>query len=69
MVAIEKAAPERSTVLYAAVLEALPTLGLSQEELGQVIGLDRTTISRRKEQGFDPKSKPGEKARKTQGKF
>ena len=43
-------------VLTKALLNAGKALGLSQAELGEVIGKDRTSISR----GLDPSSKSGE---------
>lgn len=42
-----------------AVLEAGSALGLSKQEVGEVIGKDRTSISR---SGITPGSKPGELA-------
>lgn len=45
-------------VLAKAVLKTAKALGLTQEELGQIIGRDRTSIAR----GIDPKSKTGELA-------
>lgn len=46
-------------VLGRAAVRAAERLGLSQADLAEVIGRDRTTISRR---GIDPQSKPGELA-------
>ncbi len=45
-------------VLTRAVGNAARALGLSRQELGRVIGRDRTSLSR----GVDPDSKPGELA-------
>lgn len=45
-------------VLCKAFLNAGKELGMTQKELGKVIGKDRTSISR----GIDPKSKAGELA-------
>lgn len=45
-------------ILAKAVLNAGKALGLSQTEVGRVIGKDRTSISR----GLDPTSKAGELA-------
>jgi Protein of unknown function (DUF2384) len=45
-------------VLSKALLNAGKALGLSQSTVGQVIGKDRTTLSR----GIDPQSKSGELA-------
>ena len=45
-------------VLTQAVGNAARILGLNRQELGRIIGRDRTSISR----GIDPHSKPGELA-------
>jgi len=45
-------------VLAKAVVNAGRRLGLSQDQVGAIIGRDRTTFSR----GLDPESKPGELA-------
>jgi hypothetical protein len=47
-----------SMTLSKAFLNAGKALGLSQDELGQIVGRDRTTFRR----GLDPESKPGELA-------
>ena len=56
------ATPRRSVdpeaVLSKAVLNAGRALGLSQAEIGRVVGKDRTTLRR----GLDPESKSGELA-------
>ena len=49
---------ESRTVLSKALLNTGKELGMSQAELGNVIGKDRTSISR----GIEPKSKAGELA-------
>lgn len=49
---------DESAVLSKALLNAGKALGLSQSDLGKVIGRDRTSISR----GVDPGAKPGELA-------
>ena len=49
---------EDKAVLSKALLNAGKVLGLSQADLGRVIGKDRTSITR----GLDPKSKSGELA-------
>lgn len=54
--ALRNRAPE--AVLAKAAVRAASALGLSREELGKLIGRDRTSISR----GIDPDSKPGELA-------
>lgn len=49
---------ERKAILAKAFLNAGKALGLSQTDLGRVIGKDRTSIAR----GIDPESKSGELA-------
>ncbi len=51
--------PDAAAVLAKATLRAAERLGLSRSELGQVLGRDRSSISR---SGIDPESKPGELA-------
>lgn len=59
----ELLAPTREVVLSKAVLAAAEQLGLNQAELGRVLGVDRTRISRIKHQhNLDPASKSGELA-------
>ena len=53
------AQPEPRRVLATALVNAGKELGLTQHDLGQVIGKDRTVLSRG---GLDPCSKPGELA-------
>ncbi len=55
-----KAQPDPSQVLGTAVLRAAARMGLSRGELNQVIGRDRSSISR---SGVDPDSKSGELAK------
>ncbi|MFO8003471.1 MbcA/ParS/Xre antitoxin family protein [Thioalkalivibrio sp.] len=52
-------APERAEVLREALVNTGKALGLTQAELGAVIGRGRTDISRG---NIDPDSKPGELA-------
>lgn len=49
--------PDARRVLAQALVQAGKDLGLTQKELGDVIGRDRTGLSR---SGLDPDSKPGE---------
>jgi len=53
-----QAQPDQKHVLAKAVVKAGKALGLSKEEVGNVIGRDRTSIAR----GVDPHSKSGELA-------
>ncbi len=58
MNALVKEAPESKMVLATAVLNAARSMGVTQDELGDIIGKNRTTIAR----GIDPASKSGELA-------
>ena len=55
-----KVQPDPATVLGKAVLRASERMGLSRSELGEVLGRDRSSISRA---GVDPDSKAGELAK------
>jgi len=57
---IQESDPEASAVLGKAVMRAGERLGLSRAELADVIGRDRSSISR---SGVDPHSKSGELAK------
>ena len=58
MATLHAANIDESGVLSKAVLNAGKSLGLSQAEIGRIIGKDRTSIAR----GLDPSSKTGELA-------
>ena len=58
--ATEKQLPEPSRVLATAVLRASERMGLSRTDLSDIIGRDRSSISR---SGVDPDSKSGELAK------
>jgi len=58
MNALVKKSPDSKMVLTKAVLNAARTMGITQIELGHIIGKDRTSIAR----GLDPASKSGELA-------
>jgi hypothetical protein len=63
MSALTHQIPEPAAVLAKALLNAAEQLGLKQAELGAVLGLDRTGISRLKQNpSLDPNSKRGELA-------
>lgn len=63
MTAATQPSPHADQVLAKAVLRAARQLGLSQAELGAVLGLHRTGISRLKHSGsLAPDSKQGELA-------
>ena len=55
--------PDPAAVLCKALFNAADQLTLKQEELGKVIGSNRTSVSRLKQKGsLDPASKQGELA-------
>jgi len=63
MSALERSKPLPEAVLAKAVLAAAEQLGLKQTELGAVLGVHRTAISRLKQShNLDPQSKQGELA-------
>jgi len=51
--------PDASSTLTKALLNAGKVLGLTQEDLGRIVGRDRTAFHR---SGLDPESKSGELA-------
>lgn len=54
---------DQAAVLCKALFNVSEQLTLKQEELGNVVGINRTSISRLKQKGvLDPKSKQGELA-------
>ncbi|MCF7992878.1 MAG: MbcA/ParS/Xre antitoxin family protein [Thiohalocapsa sp.] len=52
----EQQTPDPAAVLTKALLNAAQVLGLSRQQLGEVIGRDRTSIAR----GIEPHTKAGE---------
>ena len=56
----KQTAPDAGRVLGTAALRAAERMGLSRTELGEVLGRDRSSISR---SGIDPDSKSGELAK------
>ncbi|MGI9317455.1 MAG: MbcA/ParS/Xre antitoxin family protein [bacterium] len=50
--------PDQALILSKAVTRAAKAFGLTQSELGTILGRDRSSIAR----GIDPESKPGELA-------
>lgn len=56
MIAVTQQRPDPKLVLSKAVLNAGQNLGLRREEIGRILGKDRSSISR----GLDPDSKSGE---------
>ncbi len=55
---LQENAPDPAAVLATAVGNAARALGLNREDLGRILGRDRSSLSR----GIDPNSKPGELA-------
>jgi len=49
-----------NTVLIKAFHNSCKVLGLSRDDASAILGVDRATLSRNKEKGFDPRSKTGE---------
>lgn len=63
MTALQNQRPAPDAVLAKAVLNAAAQLGLTQADLGTVLGMHRTAISRLKQNpALDPSSKQGELA-------
>ena len=63
MSALQMNNPDQASVLCKALQNTQASLGLSNEELGRVIGRDRTTIGRLFQKGqLAPESKEGELA-------
>lgn len=63
MVVMTIPAADPKAVLCKAVFRAQEFLGLTNDDLGRVLGLDRTTVNRKKSRGeFDPEGKSGELA-------
>ncbi len=55
--------PDPKVVLCKAVLSAQERLGLTQDALGRVLGMDRSSVARMKKRGqLDPQAKVGELA-------
>ena len=59
MATLSATKPDASATLTKAVLNAAKALGMSQEDLGMIVGRDRTVFHRG---GLDPSSKSGELA-------
>lgn len=58
MQSVETINPDQAVLLTKAVSRAAKAFGLTQSELGSILGRDRSSIAR----GIDPESKPGELA-------
>jgi hypothetical protein len=60
---VDKARPDPRKVLTKATFNVARQLGLNQTELGAVLGMDRSSVSRLKTNaGLDPQTKEGELA-------
>jgi hypothetical protein len=55
-----KEKPEPNAVVLKAFVNACKELGIKSEQASRIIGVDRATLSRNKNKGFDPNSKTGE---------
>lgn len=63
MSAVEQPTVNPSTVLCKALFKAQEELGLNQQVLGHILGMDRTTVKRLQSRGeLEPQSKTGELA-------
>jgi len=63
MSAAEQPSVNPSTVLCKALFKTQDELGLNQQVLGQILGMDRTTVKRLQSRGeLEPQSKTGELA-------
>ncbi len=52
--------PNENSVLIKAFNNSCTALGLSRDEASAILGVDRATLTRNKDKGFDPQSKTGE---------
>jgi len=60
---LDRAGPDPRKVLTKATFKVAQQLGLNQTELGAVLGMDRSSVSRLKTNaGLDPQTKEGELA-------
>lgn len=55
-----KQQPDPSLVILKAFSNACRELGIKAEQASHIVGVDRATLSRNKNKGFDPASKNGE---------
>ena len=55
-----KTQPEENIVLIKAFNNSCKAFGLSRDESSAILGIDRVTLARNKDKGFDPSSKTGE---------
>jgi len=51
---------DSNAVLIKAFNNSCKALGLSSEQASDILGVNRATLTRNKEKGFDPHSKTGE---------
>jgi DNA-binding XRE family transcriptional regulator len=52
--------PDKALVLMKAFNNACSELGVNKTQAGKIIGVNRSTLSRKETNGFAPESKPGE---------
>ncbi len=55
-----KPKPNKSAVLIKAFNNSCKALGLSRDDASDILGVDKATLSRNREKGYDPQSKTGE---------
>ena len=55
-----KVKPEPNAVVLKAFNNACKELGIKSDDASRIIGVDRATLSRNKNKGFDPNTKTGE---------
>lgn len=55
-----KTEPNENVTLIKAFNNSCKILGLSRDQASAILGIDRATLVRNKDKGFDPKSKTGE---------
>jgi len=55
-----KPSSSENTVLIKAFHNSCRVLGLSRDDASAILGVDKATLSRNRERGFDPRSKTGE---------
>jgi len=52
--------PDENAVLIKAFNNSCKVLGLSRDDASVILGVDKATLSRNKQKGYDPRSKTGE---------
>jgi len=55
-----KTKSSENTVLIKAFNNSCKALGLTRDDASEILGVDKATLSRNKQKGYDPRSKTGE---------